>query len=176
MQAFAHAVVDVLAGLADLRLVEQAEPQVTRDIADNRVAHLRCDDQPLLYLAHRTRRSGRNILGGEPAPKQRGDHRYLVLHALQREEQPVDRLFQFGSGPEISDVVVAQRASDLGAKRRWQPLHLGVEGMQERMEVLAWAVDALIGTLFVHSWNVAGKLADVGEGVQQAGFGLDEVL
>ncbi len=42
------------------------------------------------------------------------------------------------------------------------------------MEVLAWAVDALIGVLFVQSRTVAGKLADVGEGVQQSEFGLDE--
>jgi hypothetical protein len=44
------------------------------------------------------------------------------------------------------------------------------------MEVLAWAMDALIGTLFVQSRTVARKLADVGEGVQQSDFGLDEFL
>ena len=58
----------------------------------------------------------------------------------------------------------------------WQPLHLGVEGMQEGMEVLARAVDALVGFLFVQSRTVAGNLADVGEGVQQSEFGLDEFL
>ena len=44
------------------------------------------------------------------------------------------------------------------------------------MEVLAWAVDALVGFLFVQSGTVAGNLADVGEGVQQSEFGLDEFL
>ena len=34
------------------------------------------------------------------------------------------------------------------------------------MEVLAWAVDALVGALFVQGGTVAGNLADVGEGVQ----------
>ena len=48
--------------------------------------------------------------------------------------------------------------------------------MQESVEVLAWAVDALVGTLFVQSRTVAGKFADVGEGVQQCEFGLDEFL
>ena len=86
LQPFPHTVVDLLAGLADLRLVEQAEPQVTGDVADHRVAHLRRDDQPLEYLAHRTGRSGWDLVGGEPAPEQRGDHRDLVLHPLQREE------------------------------------------------------------------------------------------
>src|ERR1700738_3156884 len=86
LQGFPHAVVNLLARLADLRFVEQAEPQVTSDVADNRVAHLRRNDQPLQYLAHRTGRSGWDIVGGRPAPKQRGDHWYLVLHALQREE------------------------------------------------------------------------------------------
>ena len=42
------------------------------------------------------------------------------------------------------------------------------------MEVLAWAVDALVGVLFVQSGTVAGNLADVGEGVQQSEFGLDQ--
>ncbi len=44
------------------------------------------------------------------------------------------------------------------------------------MEVLAWAVDALVGALFVQSGTVAGNLADVGEGVQQSEFGLDQFL
>ena len=86
LQAFAHAVVDLLAGLADLRLVEQPEPQVTRDVADNRVAHLRRDDQPRQYVADSAGRRGCDIVGGKPAPEQRGDHRDLVLHPLQREE------------------------------------------------------------------------------------------
>ena len=43
------------------------------------------------------------------------------------------------------------------------------------MEVLAWTVHALVGfLLFVQSWTVAGNLADVGEGVQQSEFGLDQ--
>ena len=175
LHAFPHAVVDLLACVADLGLVEQAEPQVTRDIADNRVAHLCRNDQPVQYLAHRTGRSRRDIVGGEPAPKQRSDHRDLVLHPLQRQEQPVDRFFQLRSGLERVDVVIAQRASELGAKRRWQPLHLGVERMQEGMEVLARTMDGLVGFLFfVQSGTVAGNLADVGERVQQSEFGLDE--
>ncbi len=48
--------------------------------------------------------------------------------------------------------------------------------MQERVEVLAWAVNALVGTLFVQSRAIARKLADVGEGVQQSDFRLDEFL
>ena len=40
--------------------------------------------------------------------------------------------------------------------------------------MLAWAVDALVGVLFVQSGTVAGNLADVGEGVQQSEFGLDQ--
>ena len=48
--------------------------------------------------------------------------------------------------------------------------------MQERVEVLAWAVNALVGTLLVQSRAVARKLADVGEGVQQSDFRLDQFL
>ena len=40
LQAAADAVVDLLAGLADLRLVEQPEAQVAGDVADDRVADL----------------------------------------------------------------------------------------------------------------------------------------
>ena len=40
--------------------------------------------------------------------------------------------------------------------------------------MLAWAVDALVGVLFVQSGTVARNLADVGEGVQQSEFGLDQ--
>ena len=40
--------------------------------------------------------------------------------------------------------------------------------------MLAWAVDALVGVGFVQSGTVAGNLADVGEGVEQSEFGLDE--
>ena len=86
LQGVPHAVVNLLACLADLRFVEQAESQVTRDVADDRVAHLRRNDQALQYLTDRTRRSGWEFGGGEPASEQRGDHGHLVLHALQREE------------------------------------------------------------------------------------------
>ena len=67
LQRFPHMVVDLLARLADLRLVEQAEPQVAGDVADHQVAHLRRDDQPLEYLAQRTGRSRWDFVGGEPA-------------------------------------------------------------------------------------------------------------
>ncbi len=98
LQAVAHVVIDPLAGCTDLRLVEQAEPQVSRNVADDRVAQLRRHDEPLQYLLHRIGRGGGDILCGEPAPEQRGDHGHLVLHALQREEEPVNRFFQLGSG------------------------------------------------------------------------------
>ena len=42
--------------------------------------------------------------------------------------------------------------------------------------MLARAVDALVGFLFVQRRTVAGNLADVGEGAQQSEFGLDEFL
>jgi hypothetical protein len=46
LQAFSHAVVDVLTCLADLRLVEQAEPQVKRDVADHRTAAISLRERP----------------------------------------------------------------------------------------------------------------------------------
>src|SRR4051812_32170942 len=46
--------------------------------------------------------------------------------------------------------------------------------MEERMKELSWAVNALVGFLFVQRRTVAGNLADVGEDFQQPEFGLDE--
>ena len=42
------------------------------------------------------------------------------------------------------------------------------------MEVLARAVDALVGVLFVQGGTVTRNLADIGEGVQQCEFGRDQ--
>ena len=43
------------------------------------------------------------------------------------------------------------------------------------MEVFPWAVDALVGFLLVLCRTRTGNLADVGEGVEQSEFGLDQV-
>src|ERR1700752_1120372 len=43
------------------------------------------------------------------------------------------------------------------------------------MEELARAVDALVEFLFVQGWTVAGKLADIGECVEQTEFGIDQL-
>ena len=105
----------------------------------------------------------------EPALEQRGDDRNLVLHALQREEHAVDGLFELGVRlVEVGGVVVAQSARvSLARNDSGRPCDVGVERVQERVEVLARAVDALVGVLLVHRRTVAGELADVGERVQQ---------
>ena len=41
--------------------------------------------------------------------------------------------------------------------------------------MFAWAVDALVGVLFVQSGTVARHLADVGERVEQSEFGPDQL-
>ena len=92
VQLAPHPVVDLLAGLADLRLVEHPKAEVPRDVADHRVPHLGGNDQPLQDFTRVTGNGRRDVLGGEPAPQQCGDHGHLVLHALQRQKQPVDRL------------------------------------------------------------------------------------
>ena len=156
LQTVAHAVVDLLAGLGDLRRVEQAEPQITGDVADHRVAHLRGDDQPVQYLADRTGRRGGNVVSAEPAPQQCADHRYRGSPSAAAPgtagTPPLPARVRAPGG----DVVVAQRASEPGPERLGQPLHLDVEGMQVRVEVLARAVHALVGILLVQ----VGRLRD----------------
>src|SRR5262245_59053415 len=61
LQAYPHGVIDLFARLADLRLIEQPEPQVTRDVTDDRIAHLSGNDQPVEYLAQATG-SGRDFV------------------------------------------------------------------------------------------------------------------
>ena len=168
LQAAANAVVDLLPCGTDLWFVEQSEAQVAGDVADDGVAGLGGTDEPFEYLGH-----GRGGIGlcravAEPVAEQGGDDRNLVLHALQGQEDAVDGFFEFGGAALVDGgVVVRQGAGEFAAERFREALHVCVEGLHERVQMLTRGVHALVGALLVHRGTVAGELADIGEGAQQ---------
>ena len=126
MQAAADSVVDLIACPADLGGIEQMESEVACDVTDDRVAGLCGDDQPFEHLADVRRRLRCGV--GEPVIEQCRDDRDLILDALQREEDAVDRFFELGcTSLGGVGVVVTKRARKLAAERFRQSLNVGIE-------------------------------------------------
>jgi len=167
---------DLLAGLAHHRLLEEAEADGPRQVADRRVAQLGGDDEAVQHLRHLVARwTGRRLGGGQPAVEQREHGRQLVRDALLRQEDAVHRLLQLGPGVEAAHAVVQQGAAETSPEGVGQPLALEVERVQVGVEVLAGAVHLLVAGVLAGRRAVARELAEVGEGGQRGELGVQQL-
>ncbi len=171
----AHPVVDLLARFADDRLFEVAVAQVAGDVADHWEADLCRDDHPVEILVELARDSGFHVVAFDPAVEQRGNHRYVRLDSLEREEQTVHRLLEIVIAFEFGDVVVVECARETSTEAVGQTTDLDVERLQVSVEELTRTVYAVFGVAFLVRRTVAREFAHVGERGQQRQFGANEI-
>ncbi len=159
------------AGLVDGGLVEPAEPGAAGQVADQRLAQLGRDDEPVEHVVRLAGPLAGRCRGAQPLLQHGGDDADVLGLLLLGEEQPVDGLLELGGAVELGDAVVRQRADQPVLERLRQLLPLDVEALQVGVEVLARAVHALVRTVVVVLGTVAGQLGDVGEHAQDGELG-----
>ncbi len=132
-----HLGVNGLAGGRDDRLVEVAEADLAGEVGQHRVATLQRGHQPVERLAEVVADVSGELLGLLEAPvEDRHDRRARRLGPLLRDEEAVARLLERRRAVQALDPVVRERAPELLDERGRQPLRVGVEGAQPRVQVL----------------------------------------
>ena len=151
----------------DERLVEPAEADTARQVADDGEAQLGGRHQPVEQLAggRLGLRAGRGL--DQPALQDGGGHRHLGGRALLRQEHPEHRPFELLGALDPGDAVVAEHPLEPPDEVRRQRTALGVEGLQVGVEVLARAVHAVLDVGLLAHRPVAAQLGEVGEDGEQ---------
>ena len=129
------------------------------------MAQLRRNDQPVERLAQLLADGvGRLRLLEQEAVEQRRHGGQLRAGSPVGQEDPEAGLGELGASLEVLDAVVAERPDEAAAERLGDAFALGVEGPQERVEVLARTVDPFLFTgCLLHRRAVSGQLGEVGE-------------
>ena len=163
----AHAGQHVGALGVDGRLVEPAEPDAARQVADHREPQLGGPAEALEQGPRlRGQLAGRRRLV-DPAAQHRGRDGDLGCRALLGQEDPEDGLLQLGRALEVLDAVVLEHPQQPVAELLGQPAALDVEALQVGVEVLLGAVHAELGLRLLVGGPVAAQLGQVGEGAEQ---------
>ncbi len=145
-----------------LRLVEPAEPDGPRHVADRREAALGGAHQPLQLGPGGHREVG--VGGGlaDPAVEDGQHHLDVGSHPLLGQEDPEDRLFERGGAVEFGDAVVGERLGEPLRELVGQAGALGVQAAQVAVEVLTVGVDPQLGVVGLAGRPVAAQLGQIG--------------
>ena len=158
--------------LQDQRLVEVAVAQLARLVGEHRVAALGGQLEPVEHAAELVADGADELVGALQAPLE--DRRHggaRQVGALLGDEQAVARLLQRRGAVQAVDAVVRERALQQRHEALGQPLGLGVERAQERVQVLLRAVQQLALRVVAG----AAQRAHVAEDVQQAVLAGDQL-
>ena len=164
VQVLLDALIGLLTGTPDRRLLEELVPNRPREVAESGVADLRHLDQLVEHLSDRASALLGHLASiGQPM-LQHGPHdRDMVCSPLLREEESVDSLLQLLGAFEVIDPVVPQRSGEATAEALRKALLLHIKRFQVRVEMLLGAVYPLVVRAFVIGRPIAIEVAQVGE-------------
>ena len=151
----------------DEGLVEPAEPDAAREVADDREAQLGRGDEPVEQVTGGGVVRCRGCRLGEPALEHGGRQRHLGCGALLGQEDAEDGPLEVRAALDTVDAVVPEDALEAPDEVGGQATALGVEGLQVGVEVLARAVDPVLDVRLLADRAVAAQLGEVGEAGQQ---------